>query len=1620
MFGKNKFFFQVKLNIISVLLLLIASRLFCTPTNFNGQWQSENIWTLETKIPKPEFIISGNDVEAKCQLVVPQLNIEARIGYPEIPFFVKMINALPDEITTGFHGSDEIVETLPAPIKIFYEIPKDGEPGNNNDYDNEIHPVYQSSKQSVSVEFVGYLNGAPISKIIFYPYKIINDGLAIKYYKNITLSVSIQSGNKINGVIKSQNNPIFSSLGFLQQNIRTKQFQHFPKAVLNPLIGKQQIKIIVDRDGIYRLTKKSLVDDGAVFKNLDPRTFCLRNRGVEIPIFVSGESDGVFNNSDYIEFVGFRNRNSVAEYEYDPFTNKNVYWLSWGFDDGLRYAEESAKPTVSADNAIYSKDYLYTQHFEKNDYFARLGRVDTDHPTFIRDHWFFDSGINTGTKKDYLFDLIHPNINSTKAFNVEVGMHGLTYQEYHHDVDIHINNYFTASGQWSDQKLHVIRNELSTVLFNNYLQNGINEIQISVVGDDATAKYDKVLFDYLKIQYHRLYKARDDFIDFLPPKGYPEGLYHFSIDNFDNPEISVYKVGKSRMIDFDINYNRHYETYSLYLEDYVHNDSTLYFAASGDGILTPLLIQPDTLLGIRESSKEGDLIIIIKDMWQNEINELLEFYEEIGYHPVVQTISDIYNEFNFGIISPFALKDYFKYAKNNWSTDLTHVLLIGDARIMREATIPSLFFQSYKYGACVSDHWYTLVGENENIPEFAIGRWPCSTKDELELLIEKRISYDKNSFSGFWKNELLFIAGYEDQFKNQSEEMIYTQIEKDYGVNRIYVNPSNEGTQFWGGSDTLISLFNRGLSLINYMGHGGGAVWADRSLFNTSHISSLDNYDRLPFITSMTCFTGDFANLSGLGMYLLLAENGGAIGLWGSSSVGWIKNDYLLAKPFYDVIFTPGMTVGQAIQTAKIKYLAENYFDYLKMSLMNAFNLIGDPTVKIPFTRDKVEVEINKDSPEPGDNITLNGKLPFSDGQAFVNIYDRNKIRLLEEPLSSKITSNTWSYNLTLPAGIDPGNAYINYFMKNDDGDEQVNGAVAFNIKGLNYYNFYSIPARPHKDENFILGVEVDVNNFSNLYCEIDTISAYEYLDQSGIEHVISFQNSELIDSIGMSLVSGNRWQINTPVSLSQSNKLIAIRFVVTDENEEKVVSPIYTIHTKTEPDIYPVSIEQKLGDFPELWVKINYFGDDTINVQTKILRGSGELFGKQSTTLLPNRGKTIKMSGILGFENEIFNVIVDPDNEIEEKNESNNHLIDTIFVNVFPVLPGIGTTINGIENNTISIDQFFSCNIPPESAVDSFAFCLSKDSLINNSNQPDFELISPFPDISKKIYSLKVNNNIYQAKLNMLINIKVDSVISEIENLQIGRWDYYLQTWIIEESQKINQNFSTQISSAGKFCLIRCEDYKSPGLELNLEGQRFFQDSYVSRRPNISIVAEDENGIRFDKDGVKIFLDDVAVDFSSLSLPDTIIEGNYIAARFRPELDWGEHIIDVTLFDAAGNMSSERIEFIVSNELKLFDYGNFPNPFKTRTAFIYELTQRVETFKISIYTISGRLIRTLDNNSIYTTGLAMNDGGYHEILWDGLDDSGNFVANGVYFYKIYARKDNKSASSIGKIAKTR
>jgi hypothetical protein len=116
------------------------------------------------------------------------------------------------------------------------------------------------------------------------------------------------------------------------------------------------------------------------------------------------------------------------------------------------------------------------------------------------------------------------------------------------------------------------------------------------------------------------------------------------------------------------------------------------------------------------------------------------------------------------------------------------------------------------------------------------------------------------------------------------------------------------------------------------------------------------------------------------------------------------------------------------------------------------------------------------------------------------------------------------------------------------------------------------------------------------------------------------------------------------------------------------------------------------------------------------------------------------------------------------------------------------------------------------------------------------------------------------------------------------------------------------------------------------------------------------------------------------------------------PGLSEGDHLLTVKAWDNANNSSVKELSLRVSAQagLELTDVMNYPNPFSQSTSFYYRLSQSADKVEIKIFTEAGRLIKHIP--------FASARAGYNfSTDWNGKDQVGDEVSNGIYIYKITA-----------------
>ena len=204
--------------------------------------------------------------------------------------------------------------------------------------------------------------------------------------------------------------------------------------------------------------------------------------------------------------------------------------------------------------------------------------------------------------------------------------------------------------------------------------------------------------------------------------------------------------------------------------------------------------------------------------------------------------------------------------------------------------------------------------------------------------------------------------------------------------------------------------------------------------------------------------------------------------------------------------------------------------------------------------------------------------------------------------------------------------------------------------------------------------------------------------------------------------------------------------------------------------------------------------------------------------------------------------------------------------------------------------------------------------------------------------------------------------------------------------------------------------------------GDRNFRDGdVVGENTKLIVDLYDEHGMNLSSAGVghqlQAWLDqsDQGIDLSNYYTGELNSYQHGTVEYPLRNLSDGEHTVSVRAWDVFNNSTTTSAAFRVarSASMQVFNVVNYPNPFKDRTTFTLQQNQSSPVdVTIKIYTVAGRLIATLQENGLV--------GNFLTIGWDGRDQDGNEIANGVYLYKVIIRTSDGGLSTevLGKLAK--
>jgi hypothetical protein len=219
--------------------------------------------------------------------------------------------------------------------------------------------------------------------------------------------------------------------------------------------------------------------------------------------------------------------------------------------------------------------------------------------------------------------------------------------------------------------------------------------------------------------------------------------------------------------------------------------------------------------------------------------------------------------------------------------------------------------------------------------------------------------------------------------------------------------------------------------------------------------------------------------------------------------------------------------------------------------------------------------------------------------------------------------------------------------------------------------------------------------------------------------------------------------------------------------------------------------------------------------------------------------------------------------------------------------------------------------------------------------------------------------------------------------------------------------------------------DQRNPLLDVTFDGYHILNGDIVSPKPDIIMTMKDDNrfmamtdtttfrlNLQYPDGSTRpVYFTDPAVQFfpaSTANLP----KKNLARLEWRPAFTKdGDYRLLVNGKDASGNASAAldfAISFKVITTSSISNLLNYPNPFSTSTCFVYTMTgaETPVNFRVQILTVSGKVIREVTEAEFGPLHAGTHQS---QFCWNGKDQYGDQLANGVYLYRIVAKKADGS-----------
>jgi len=838
----------------------------------------------------------------------------------------------------------------------------------------------------------------------------------------------------------------------------------------SPLATGTWYKIPVRKNGIYKITSSYLSDLGIDVNNIDPRKIQIwgtdgyelphpnstpRPQFKQIPIIVKGESDGQFNNNDYILFYGnspnrtiYNSNSNSYSHRVHPYSNYNYVFLTVADQNG-----ERLKPSnngLTANRTINTfRDFIWKEQ--------ELTKSESDMKSGTQ--WLGQTFTNESfARTQSVFQDTIPGIiqNQPADFQIRFAAQAETSTIFYANTDS------KSIGQVYIQSINNINGEtgysahestLSATVSNFTADKDIINVNATFSNSSSGAKG---WLDWIQINIDRKLTPKNGRLYFFSPHdgqsgdignyvltGFSEQPVVMDVTDPVNPKLlSVTASNK----DFDCIYNANPGLQLI---------AQTTFYAPEKGTVVP---NQD----LHAISDYPNYIIVTNEKFLDQAKQLANYRKNHnGLRPLVVTQSQIFNEYSGGVPDPVAIRDFMRFlylrAGNNTDRLPEYLLLFGNTTydykgIVKDAKMTNYVFtyeseeSLQRIDSFASDDYYGLLDNNEGtwkndieLLDIGVGRIPVQTVKDAETALNKIESYDNTSDEGDWKTLFTFVA--DDDYPNpdqnrdlhvlnaDSTASIVENSDEGLHVNKIYefsypVENTTAGRRIPQATDAFINSINNGTLVINYSGHGAEQVLSDERLFVSNYVNRFHNKNKLSIFVTATCQFGrydDTDQQSGAEQTVFWPD-GGMAAAFTTTRVVYTSSDPNSLNFGLNRILTRYMssrnpqtkeprTLGNIYRLTKITGTAGPSFNSRK------FILLGDPAMRIGLPQRKMNItSINNVTNLQDttlniralDHVNIQGNVINSDSTVNTGFDGQVNIRVYDASRYVKLPDRSW------------------------------------------------------------------------------------------------------------------------------------------------------------------------------------------------------------------------------------------------------------------------------------------------------------------------------------------------------------------------------------------------------------------------------------------------------------------------------------------------------------------------------------------------------------------------------------------------------------------------------------